>query len=402
MTSPMFRRGVLAAALLACTATVANPAFAQSRTPGGEKERSARKEAPAAEAAAERYPQATRAPEKPRASAKGAKLLQQMLDLHEKGQAAQARAAADAIVANDNLSAYDRAFAAQFAGQLAFQANDAGAAMDYLNRALQLDGLDNDSHYNSMFMLSQLQVQGGDYAGSLSTLDRFFAETRSTAPEHLVMRGNALYRLKRYPEAITVLRQAIDSAPDARADWQQLLMAAYADSGQTAEAKRLAEAVAAKTPGDKRSQMNLVVTYLQSNENEKAVEILERLRAAGDLTDESDYRQLYVAYLNMDGREKDAIRVIEDGLQQGILKPEFNTHLALAQAYYFTDQLDKAVENYRKAAPMGPDGETYLNLARVLWTSNRVAEAKEAARQAKAKGVKNTADVEKILALPAK
>ena len=55
-----------------------------------------------------------------------------------------------------------------------------------------------------------------------------------------------------------------------------------------------------------------------------------------------------------------------------------------------------------KAAPLAPNGEAYLNLARLLWQEDRVPEAKEAARQAQAKGVKYPADIKKILALPSK
>ena len=50
---------------------------------------------------------------------------------------------------------------------------------------------------------------------------------------------------------------------------------------------------------------------------------------------------------------------------------------------------------------MVADGETYLNLAKILlWQEDR-PEAKAAAKQALAKGVKKPDDAKKILALPA-
>lgn len=76
--------------------------------------------------------------------------------------------------------------------------------------------------------------------------------------------------------------------------------------------------------------------------------------------------------------------------------------MALAQAYYYSDQIGPAVDAYKKAAPLAPDGETYLNLARVLWQEDRIPEAKEAAKQAIAKGVKKPEDANKILALKGK
>ncbi|HZX77528.1 tetratricopeptide repeat protein [Lysobacter sp.] len=347
------------------------------------------------------YPEATRKAEA-KASSKASPKLQKMVDLYDDDKAQEAIAAANEIIANPAFNAYDHAFAAQIAAQASYDNDDAAAAKKYLQQAIDFDGLDNNSHFGAMYMLAQLQLQDDQYAESLKTLDRFFAETKSTKPEQLVVKGNALYRLERYPEAATVLKQAIDASPDPKPEWQQLLMATYAESGNAAEATRMAEAVAAKNPNDKRAQMNLAAVYQQADMLDKSAAVLEKLRAAGQLTDDREYRQLYATYLNMDGREKDAIGVINEGLQKGILKPDYQAYVALAQANYFADQFGPAIDAYKKAAPLAPDGETYLNLARVLWQEDRIPEAKEAAKQAVAKGVKKPEDAKKILALPGK
>jgi tetratricopeptide (TPR) repeat protein len=348
----------------------------------------------------ENYPEATRKSPDVRATSKGATKLQKMMKAYDAQKGAEARVIADEVVADDKANAYERAFAAQIGAQIAYEAEDAPAAIAYLEKALAFDGLDNNGHYGAMLMLAQLQMQNEKYAEALATFDRLFAETKTAKPEHLVLKGNALYRLERYPEAIAVLRQAVEGNPDARPDWQQLLMAAYAEGGQPGEAAKLAEAIAAKSPGDKRAQMNVAATYLQSSNYAKAAEVLERLRAAGQLTEDRDYRQLFSVYLNLEGKEREAASVIDEGLQKGVLKGDFNTYLALAQSYYFSEQMDKAIGAYQKAAPLDDDGETYLNLARALWAADRVSEAKQAAQQAISKGVKKPDDAKRILALP--
>lgn len=347
------------------------------------------------------YPEATRKVDA-KASSKASPKLQKMVDLYDDDKAQEAIAAANEIIANQAFNAYDHAFAAQIAAQASYDNDDAAGAKKYLQQAIDFDGLDNNSHFGAMYMLAQLQLQDDQYAESLKTLDRFFVETKSTKPEQLVLKGNALYRLERYPEAATVLKQAIDTSPDPKPEWQQLLMATYAESGNAAEATKMAEAVAAKNPGDKRAQMNLAAVYQQADMLDKSAAVLEKLRAAGQLTEDREYRQLYATYLNMDGREKDAIGVINEGLEKGVLKPDYQSYVALAQANYFADQFGPAIDAYKKAAPLAPDGETYLNLARVLWQEDRIPEAKEAARQAVAKGVKKPDDAKKILALPGK
>ena len=131
----------------------------------------------------------------------------------------------------------------------------------------------------------------------------------------------------------------------------------------------------------------------------KAAAVMDKLRAAGQLTEEREYKQLYSIYANTENKEKDTIAVINEGLSKGILRPDYQTYLALAQSYYYSDQIPQAIEAWQKAAPLSKDGETYLNLAKVLHSEDRIPEAKEAARQALAKGVKRADDAKKIINL---
>lgn len=345
------------------------------------------------------FPEATREAPDTKASAKLSSKLQKMIDFYNDGKNPETRAAADEIIADPKANTYEQALANQIAAQAAYATDDNAAAKTYLKKAVDANGLDNNAHYQSMFMLGQLQMEDEQYADALATVDRFLTETKSQKPEYLVTKGNILYRLERYPEAITVLKQGIDAAgADAKPEWQQLLMASYFDSDQPAEAAKIAESVLAKNPDDKKLQLNLASIYMQADQNDKAIALLEKMRSAGQLTEDKDYRNLYALYMNTEGKEKQGIEVIKDGMEKGIVKPDYQTYLALGQGYYFTDQPALAIENYRKAAPLAPDGETYLNLAKILWSENKLGEAKQAAQQALDKGLKNPQEAKKILA----
>ncbi|RRN59364.1 hypothetical protein EIM48_04885 [Pseudoxanthomonas sp. SGNA-20] len=344
------------------------------------------------------YPQATRKEPATTSSRKAGKNLQKMLDAFNEEDYAQARSLADQILATEGTNDYDRALAAQVAAQAAYSEDDSAAAKAYLEQVLQYNGLDNNGHYQSMLMLAQLHLADDEVDQGLAVLDRYLSETQSSKPQDLVLKGQALYQAERYQEAIPVLKQAVES-PEARDNWVQLLMACYVESGQHGEAIALAERLAAKNPGDKKAQTNLATVYAQAERMDKAAEVLEKLRAAGQLSEEREYRQLYVTYANMEGREKDVIAVINEGLQKGLLKPDYQTYLALAQSYYYSEQIPQAIENWQKAAPLSKDGETYLNLARVLYQEGRVPEAKQAAQQALAKGVRKPEDARKIINL---
>ncbi|MGY0560525.1 tetratricopeptide repeat protein [Luteimonas sp. A277] len=345
----------------------------------------------------ERYPNATREAPGETASTRMSQRLNRLNSAMQDDDYAKVIEHAEDILGQERANDYDRAFAAQMAGHAAYNTDDIEAAKRYIAQAIELDALDNNNHFQTMLMLAQLHAQDEETEQSLALLDRYFAESGSTDTNDLVLRGQLLYQAERFDEAIPVLRQAIDTAEAPQASWTQLLMAAYAETGRDAEATALAEQIAADAPDDKRSQINLAGMYMQADENEKAIEVMERLRASGQLTEDREYRNLMALHLNSDGGEAAAIAVINDGLEKGVLESNHQTYLALAQAHYFSDQVEPAIEAYRKAAPLDSSGETYLNLARVLYGEGREAEAVDAARQALEKGVRRPEDAQRII-----
>ena len=378
---------------------VVTDAVAQTRTTDRSADRrGGKKDQAKAEAL---YPQATRAEPDIKASPKLGKQLQKMIDSYNDQKFPETLAAANEILGNSAANAYDKSLAAQLASQAAYNTDDNAAAKKYLLQVLEFNGLDNNGHFQSMLMLGQLQIQDDQLAEGLATLDKYFAETKSTKPEELIIKGQALYQLERYQEAVPVIQHAIAGATEPKDNWNQLLMAALSESGQTGEAVKQAEALAAKNPADKKAQMNLASMYLQADQMDKAGAVMDKLFKGGQLTEEREYKQAYSIYANSDKKEAEVIAVINDGLQKGILKPDYQVYLAQAQAYYYSEppQVEKAIEAWQKAAPLSKDGETYLNLARVLHSEGRIPEAKTAAQQALAKGVKNQADAKKIINL---
>ena len=348
-----------------------------------------------------RYPEATRQEPKEKASAKMQNQLNKLFKAYEKeNNEDETMTLANEIIASDKANAYDKSVAAQIGAQAAYGKDDSKLAKDYANKVLEFNGLDNNNHYQTMFFLAQLQMQDDQFNEALATMDKFFAETKSQKPEELVVKGNILYRAERYADAIPFLKQAVEGSPEPKNEWLQILMASYAEAGQNDAAVKLAEQLAAKNPADKKAQMNLASVYLQADKTDQAAGVLEKLRASGQLTNNREYRQLYSMYANMDGREKDVVSVINEGLQKGVLKDDYQVQLALAQSYYYSEQIPQAIEAWKKAAPQSPNGETYLNLARVLWQENRIPEAKQAAKSALDKGLKKPEDAKKILALP--
>jgi uncharacterized protein HemY len=319
----------------------------------------------AAEAPPALYPNATRQQPETQASPKLIKHLQDMQARYEKDDWIGVIAKAEEIAAMPTANTYDKSFAYSMAGNAAANLDDQNKAAGFFAKAIESNGLDNNSHYSTMYNLVVIQYGEEKYADALATLNKFLAETKSEKPEHLGLRAGILANLDRNDEAAAIYKNLI-----------------------------------AKNPDDKRILMNGVAALQGADKFDEANVLMEGAYKRGMLTEPRELRALYVGYMNSQ-RWDDAQKVIEDGIAKGILQagPDLaRDYQVLAQNAYMDDKIPLAITLYSKAAPMAADGEAYLNLAKVLDYAGKKAEAKAAAKQALEKGVKKPEDANRILA----
>lgn len=311
------------------------------------------------------YPNATRQSPEGKASPKMLPKLKQMQEHYDAQNWAAVLSDADAIGASPDAGPYDKSFAYSMAGNAAANMEQQAKAADYFARAIAANGLDNDSHFATMYNLAAIQFGEEKYTEALATMDRFLAETKSDKAEHLSFRAGLL-----------------------------------ANMGRNQEAADAYQALLAKNPDDKRLLLNAVSLLQAAEKFDQANALLERAYQRGMLTEERELRVLYIGLMNAK-RWDSAQKVIEDGVAKGILQPGpdlASAYQLLAQNAFYEDKIPQAIELYRLAAPMAADGEGYLNLAKVYEFAGKKAEAKEAARQALAKGIKKPEEANRIIA----
>lgn len=351
--------------LLLVGASVVVPAHAQLAGKRSDERRNAQqqKRGDATPQEAPLFPNATRQEPKGRAGKDGVKSLQEISQAY--GEEKYAEVLAKAVpFAQSTDNAYEKSFAWQLAGVAAAETNDTAKAAQYFQAAVDANGLDNNSHYRVMSNLAATQSQLEQWGPALATVDRFLAETKTDDPKYLAMKGG-------------------------------LLSAA----GRNAEASKLFAELLAKNPGDKKILMNTVASLQQADNFAEANKLLLDAHKKGQLTEAQEYRALYSGLLNEDGRWKDAAMVIEDAAAKGVLPKNEELGKAysiVANQAFFADDLNTAAKYYALAAPLMPDGETWLNLAKVYNNQGKKEQQRAAAKQALAKGVKNTADAQRL------
>ena len=313
-------------------------------------------------------------------------------------------AASEAVLANPDASINEQSEAANQIAQANLKLNNAsyGKPIEYAEKAIRLNGLGNNSHYQLMIVTGQMLLAEKRYAESLTYVDRFAKETGVDDLTVNKTRGNALYRLNRYSDAIASLKKAYELDKGADPNLAVMLMDAYGKNNQKAEADKIADEVGksapSSDPNDSSGQVKQLLVLANAKQYEKAAKVFDDLYAKGMITKANEYEAGYVSYSHVEGREDQAIKVINDGMAKGMIKPDANVYSVLGQSYYYTNNPKGAIDAWTKGAAMSAKGELNLLLAQVLGEEGRYAESKAAAQQALSKGTENRGNAYMLIA----
>jgi len=210
------------------------------------------------------------------------------------------------------------------------------------------------------------------------------AELRPEAAEAQVLLARAASETGDVESAERALRRALELAPgrtDARIVLARLLLA----RDDLVEAGRQLDRLADEAP-DSVEVVQLQAAHARARgELVRAAELYER---AWTLAPRQDFAAARADILWRDGRRAEAVDWLEGALAELDNRSEDqsalgNAHVLLAQYYYQTDALEKAVGLYRRLVNAAPDNPVLRNqLAWTLWEAGEAQEARPHAERA--------------------
>jgi len=312
--------------------------------------------------------------------------IQKAYDALGEGDNAKARELLDKALANTRASEYEKALALQGLSQIAYDEDDIAGAIDLNRRAVELEALDNAAQFNLLYQQAQLFLMEERYEDALPVIDAWLTQSGKETGDALALKGNALYRLERYDEAIATMDRAIAITEKPQGTWYQLLIASYTDAGRTAEAAAKVETLLAKEPNNKGLAQQAANLYLELEEHEKAAATLRGAYDRGLLETHEDQRSLWQLYAFI-GKPDEAKAVIEAGVAKGTVRPEPAVWKSLGDAYANAERWKEAVAQYNKAAEGAEDGEIdFLRGQLMVQETDQVAEGKAAIERALQRG----------------
>ena len=351
------------------------------------------------------YPDSTRkAPKLDLTSKKEQKQIQEGLDAINKGDMAKAQTTLQDVL-DKSKSKYAQAIALRGLGLIKYRAADYKGAIAMFQKAVADGVLPNDDYFDVEYTLAVAQQADGQYQSSLDTLKEWRAEGKKETAQSYAVEGNDFYRLEKYPEAIAAVKkaQSLTDKPDPQ--WNQILIASYAASGQDSQLVQTAQQNLAAHPDDPTALETTIQALQQAQKYPEAITLMEDARAKGKLTGEANYVLLASLYYNQALSSDDpkppankAVAVINEGLSKGIMQPSANNEVLLGKAEYVAGDMTAAKQAFDKALPLATDGEPALQIANMELTDGKYSQAKTMVNTAISKGVKQVGNAYLVLA----
>ena len=261
------------------------------------------------------------------------------------------------------LTDYERAQVNYFFAYVAYLKEDYRGAINYYNKVLQEEEVPEGLLSSARYTIAQLWFQLEEWEKAIRAVDDLLANSESPRPDLYILKGSALYQLKKYTEMIPVIRAAIDLSEQRNPFRIQSLQnniksvadenrVTYDKSGETEiNYPRLVRIITIKLKEDLTKLSNRERDIEQKKAIEESIVDLDRSVAnlAIGPTKENWWLLLRAAHFELDDIKN--VRVILERLLIEWPKKEYWTQLSAIYGQLHFD--DKQISSYRTAYEEG-------------------------------------------------
>ena len=299
----------------------------------------------------------------------------------------EARVALDRLLQRAGRDDYLRAIVYQVLAQVAWATEEYETSLSYFEQAVELDVLPDDAHFSLMLQLAQLYFMQERYPEALERLEIWFCKA---AVERIdagawVLKASIYSRMNDYRLALDSIETAISLSSEPNETWYQLKLAAHYELEEYSQAAATLEEMIVRWPSKKRYWVQLSQIRFRLMEPERALAVMALAYRNNLLDSESDLSWLASLYSQADIPFKAAL-IMEKGIIDGVLSPNADHWLIVADSWYRAEEMDRALQAYQKAGGLSADGKTDLRRAYILVDLERWDDALLALNAALEKG----------------
>lgn len=282
---------------------------------------------------------------------------------------------------------YLQAILYQALAQVEWSRNHFDPALQYFEKAVQLDALPNQAHFALMYQIAQLYYMKERYDDALNRLDLWFC----TAPQEkitssaYVLQASIHTNKKDYANALKSIEKAISMEKDPKEQWYQLKLAAHYELNQFPQAAETLELIISRWPDKKTYWIQLTQTYYKLKQEDKALSVLALAHRKKLLDKQSDILFLSSLYSNANVPYK-AADVLQKGIESAVVEGSDRHWALVADVWYAAEEMEFALAAYEKAGTAARTGDIDLRRGYILVDMERWPPAQAALSSALSKG----------------
>ncbi len=282
---------------------------------------------------------------------------------------------------------YLQAILYQALAQVEWSRNNFDPALQYFEKAVQLNALPDQAHFALMYQIAQLYYMKERYDDALNRLDLWFctAPKEKITPSAYVLKASINANKKDFANALIAIEQAISMEKEPKENWYQLKLASHYELEQFPQAAATLEIMISKWPEKKSYWTQLTQIYYKLKQDDKALAVLALAYRKKLLDNQGDIIFLSSLYSNSNVPYKSA-EVLQKGITSGVVEASDRHWALVADTWYAAEEMENALAAYEKAGTAARTGEIDLRRGYILVDMERWEPAKEALSAAITKG----------------
>lgn len=312
----------------------------------------------------------------------------------EEGDDACAMERLSDVRAMDDLNSYEIAQMWNFYAFIYYGQDRLDEALEAYENVLEQPNLPIGMETDTIYTVAQLYQATERYTEALAMLDRWFTVAVNPGPRPYYLKAVIHYQLEQYRQGVepisTAIRLAGERDQEPEEGWYQLLNVFYFEMEDFPNVIRTLTTMVELWP--KREHMTqLAGIYGQEGDDERQLLLWEAAYEADWLERGTEHVSL-AQMLLANGAPYKAARILEAGLESGLIESTMNNWRTLAQSWQLAAEDEQALPAYSRASGLSDDGELDMRLAQSYANLARWEDCVESSRTALRRGGVNRSD----------
>ena len=266
----------------------------------------------------------------------------------------------------DRLSPYERGRVEQILFNITYQQENYEEARGHLQKAIDSGGLNAQEIDSARYQTAQLYMQEDKWREAAAAFEEWFKTALNPNSAAYYYLAAAYYQQEDFARALAPAKKAVELMDPTKPNesWLSMLAALYLNREEYREAIPLMQQLIEAAPDKKSYWIQLSSVYVQTEDYANGLAVMQLAYIAGLLSEDSDLRRLADLLLFNDVPFRGAL-ILEAAIENKSVTLDEKLYEKLANCWIAAAELDRSVAPLERAAELSSTGDLFVRLGEV-------------------------------------